>query len=95
MHGGLILGPGTIIISYFDFTTQTTIKSETDPQEVEIGRLGPLQCQFHLKGPHWMHYDYYYSHRKHLKKNERDISGGANLLMDIMVPPSKGIMIAE
>ena len=84
MHGGLILGLRRSIISSFDFTTQTTNKSETDPQKVEIGQLGPFQCQSHLRRPHWMHYDYYYRHRKHLTNiSERDISGGASLLMDI------------
>ena len=38
MHGGLIFGLERSIISCFDFTTQTTNKSETDPQEAEIGQ---------------------------------------------------------
>ena len=56
MHGGLIFGLGRSIIGCFDFTTQTTNKSETDPQEVEIGQLGPFQCQSHLMGPDSTYY---------------------------------------
>ena len=72
MHGGLIFGLGRSIIGCFDFTTQTTNKSETDPQEVEIGQLGSFQYQSHLRGLHWMYYGHYYSHKKHLKKNSQE-----------------------